>query len=343
MIKIKKHGVILKPTTRSFESRSVFNPAILQEGDEVHVVYRALNKKYISSLGYARLKGPLKVIERWPRPFLKPKYRYEKKGIEDPRLVKIKDRVYMTFVVHDGKNALTAYAWGPDLFHLRRGGIISPKLSYSRAARLFAGSQLKDAYWTFAAYYKENVAKDVLIWEKDCILFPEKIKRKYAMLHRILPDIQVAFFSDFSELKQGSWWRDYIKKLSQFVVLENHYWFEARHIGGGAPPVKTQKGWLIIYHGAEPRNKGRIYYAGAALLDLKDPRKVIARLPYPLFSPEKDFEKKGFVHNVVFPTGTAVFADRLYIYYGAADTYVAVASVKLKDLLVELLKHKVKS
>ncbi len=342
MVKIKKHGIILKPTSREFEAQSVFNPAVLQQGDQVHIIYRALNKKFVSSLGYARLKGPLKVVERWRQPFLKPKYKYEKKGIEDPRLTKIKDTVYMTFVVHDGKNALTAYAYGPDIFHLRRGGIISPRLSYGRATRLFAYSRLKDAYWTFAAYYKENVAKDVLIWSKDCVLFPEKIKRKYALLHRILPDIQLALFSDFSQLKQNQWWKNYIKNLGQNVVLENHYWFEARHIGSGAPPIKTKKGWLVIYHGAEPKNKGRVYYAAAALLDLNDPRRVIARLPYPLFRPQRDFEKKGFVHNVVFPTGTAVFGDQLYIYYGAADTYVAAASLNLKELLRELSKHKIK-
>jgi predicted GH43/DUF377 family glycosyl hydrolase len=82
-----------------------------------------------------------------------------------------------------------------------------------------------------------------------------------------------------------------------------------------------------------------VYAACAALLDLKDPTKEIARLPFPLFKPELDWELKGEVNNVVFPTGTSQFGDTLYIYYGAADTRIAVASVSIKELISELLTH----
>src|SRR3989339_780139 len=115
MIKIKKHGVILRPTSLPFEDLSTFNPAIYQDGNSVHVFYRALDKKFVSSIGYARLKGPTKIIERWKKPFLFPKYSYEKHGIEDARIVKIKDEFYMTYVVHDGINALIAYSHGKNI------------------------------------------------------------------------------------------------------------------------------------------------------------------------------------------------------------------------------------
>jgi len=85
-------------------------------------------------------------------------------------------------------------------------------------------------------------------------------------------------------------------------------------------------------------DKGKIYRAGAALLDKKDPTKVINHLREPLFSPEKEWEKKGNVDNVVFPTGTAVFGKKLYIYYGAADKRIAVVSLNLNKLLDKLLK-----
>jgi predicted GH43/DUF377 family glycosyl hydrolase len=137
MLQIKKEGVILKPTSRDFESLSVFNPGIYQDGQYVHVFYRAVNKKHISTLGYAKLKGPLDVVERWKKPYLKPKYEYEKSGLEDPRVVKIKDTFYMTYVVHDGKNALTAYSYGQDLFKLTKGGIITPQISYNSVGKLF--------------------------------------------------------------------------------------------------------------------------------------------------------------------------------------------------------------
>lgn len=340
MIKVKKHGVVISPTTRFFEDKSVLNPAILQDGKKVHMIYRAINKDYMSFLGYARLDGHKKLVERWSHPFMEPKAAYELRGMEDPRITKIGKDIYLIYVAHDGRNAQIAYAYGQDLFNLKRGGIISPKVKYSVAGKLFDKTKLKDDYLFFEAFYRNYSGADVLIWEKDGVLFPEKIKGKYVLTHRILPDIQIAFFKDFEELKTQAYWKEYLKNLYKYVMLENKYRFEERHIGGGAPPIKTKLGWLMIYHGVEESNASRVYHAAAALFDLKNPTKLIARLPYPLFSPEKDFELKGHVNNVVFPTGTAQFGDKLYIYYGAADSHIAVASVNLDDLLDELRRYK---
>lgn len=337
MIKVKKHGVILKPTKLAFESKSVFNPGIYQEGGFVHIIYRALDNEYMSTFGYAKTKGPLKVVERWKEPFAVPQFKYERKGIEDPRITKIKDTFYISYVAHDGRNALIALMHGKDLFNLKRGGIISTTMSYKKASQLFQFSKLKDDYYFFASFYEKHAHKNVIIWEKDGVFFPEKIRGKYALLHRILPDIQIARVPDVRMYKDKNYWHNHIHHLAKHVVLEGRHGWEARHIGAGAPPVKTEKGWLLIYHGVEPKNKGRIYYAGAALLDLKDPKKVLGRLPYPLFAPDKKFEQQGHVHNVVFPTGTAIFKNRLYIYYGTSDSFVAVASVGLNSLIKELL------
>jgi predicted GH43/DUF377 family glycosyl hydrolase len=268
---------------------------------------------------------------------MKGRYKYESHGIEDPRIVKIDDKYYLTYVAHDGKNALVAYASGKDLFALKRGGVISPDLSYNLVGRLFDYSKLNDKYYFFKSYYKDNVGPFVKLWDKDGFLFPEKFGDRYAFVHRILPDIQVAYFHRFKELKDRHYWIENIKRLSKHVIMEGMHGFEARNVGGGAPPIRTKEGWLLIYHGVEPLNKGRIYHAAAALLDLKDPTRVIARLPYPLFSPSEEYELKGNVGNVVFPTGTATFKDRLYVYYGAADKYICLASVNLKSLIKELL------
>jgi beta-1,2-mannobiose phosphorylase / 1,2-beta-oligomannan phosphorylase len=94
---------------------------------------------------------------------------------------------------------------------------------------------------------------------------------------------------------------------------------------------------LLIYHGVHDTTKGYVYTACAALMDLENPIREIARLPYPLFVPEMIWELKGEVNNVCFPTGTALFKDELYIYYGAADEHIACASVSLSALLAELL------
>lgn len=342
MIKVRREGIVLKATNNEFENLSVLNPGVIQEGNTVHMIYRAIDKDYISCLGYAKLEGPKKIVERWDKPFLYPKYKIEKKGIEDARITKIGNTYYLTYVVHDGKHALIAYSAGNDLFNLKRGGVISPKITYDRAGKLFRHSKLKDDYYFFESFYKQYNGKNIYVWEKDGIIFPEKIKGKYAMLHRILPDIQLIYFKDFDFLKDRYNWMEYLMHLEKHVVLEGKYGFELRHIGGGAPPIKTSKGWLLIYHGTEESNQGRVYHAGAALLDLKNPQKVIGRLPYPILSPEKDYELSGHVDQVIFPTGTAIFDKRLYVYYGAADSHIAAMSVDLNELLKELGKHKVK-
>ena len=118
---------------------------------------------------------------------------------------------------------------------------------------------------------------------------------------------------------------------------------ESNYIGGGCPPIETRHGWLLIYHGVTESGKGLVYSACAALLNLENPLIEIARLPHALFSPQYEWELKGEVNNVVFPTGTALFGETLFIYYGAADSHIACASLKLPDLLTELLKYAAKN
>ena len=340
MIKIKREGIVLRPTPLGFENKSVFNPTTYREGSHVHMIYRAINDEYVSCLGYAKLKGPMEVVERWEKPFLSPKFNYEKKGIEDPRMVKIGDTFYLVYIAHDGKNALLAYLYGKDLFNLKRGGIISPRLSYKKAAKLFKSATVKDDYFFFEAFYRNYGGRDVLLWDKDGLFFPKLINGKFALVHRILPDIQIAYADDLQDFKENCYWEEYCKNIKEYVILEPKYGFEKRHIGGGCPPILTKAGWLLIFHGTEEENVGRVYHAAAAILDKNDPQHVIARLPFPLFSPTEDFETGGHVNNVVFPTGTAIFKDKLFIYYGAADSHIAVGSVNLDALVKEVMKYK---
>ena len=174
--------------------------------------------------------------------------------------------------------------------------------------------------------------------QKNWVLFPEKIDGKFALLHRILPGIQLVEFNDFSELTEDHW-REYLKNLPDNIVMDPLYWFENRNVGGGAPPIETEDGWLIIYHTVGDSLSGKIYYASAALLDKANPLKVIGRLKEPLFSPVASWEKFGVVNNVVFPTGTVVNGNKLTIYYGAADSVIAAKSLNLTDLLFELKKN----
>jgi len=139
----------------------------------------------------------------------------------------------------------------------------------------------------------------------------------------------------------SDFWHNYFQHFNEYVVLKPKYAHEVSYIGGGCPPIETEHGWLLIYHGVHDSIKGYVYSACAALLNLENPQKEIARLPYPLFVPEFHWELKGEVNNVCFPTGAVVFDDTLYIYYGAADERIACASMNLTELLKELLANKV--
>ncbi len=338
-VKVQKLGVILGPTTNKFEDQGVLNPAIYQDGDNIHLIYRAISKDEGSCLGYARLSGPTTIAERWDKPFMLPQRKEESKGMEDPRIVKIDDTFYMTYVAHDGKNAISSYAYGPDLFKLKRGGVISPKIQYRDAVKIFRYSKLKDSYYFFESFYREFNGSNILIWHKDFVLFPELIDGRFRGIQRILPDAQMVDFEDFGQLKDKYFWIFSLMNLGNNVILEGEHGFDSRHVGAGAPPIRTRAGWLVIFHTAQEMNKKRVYHAGAALLDINNPNKVMARLPMPLFSPDQNYEIEGTVNDVVFPTGTAQFGNDLYIYYGAADSKIAVAKVDMEDLITTLLQY----
>jgi len=338
MVYVKKEGIILKPSKKEFENYAVFNPACVQKGDYIYMYYRAMSKKNRSVIGHCKLGGPLNVVERAKEPFMVPEHDYEH-NLEDPRITLLDDTYYLTYIAYDGRNVRIAYATSKDLKKFEKKGVISPEISYDEAEDIFraCSSKLKERYFLFESYFKDIVGKDVILWDKDALLFPKKINGKFALIHRILPDIQIIYFKKFADLTLD-YWKRYFKNLSKYVILESKHWYETRNIGGGCPPIETDKGWLLIYHAVDDMDKGKTYRAGAALLDKKDPTKVIGHLHEPLIIPEKRWERRGQVDNVVFPTGTAIFGDKLYIYYGAGDKYIAAASLNITDLLDELLK-----
>jgi predicted GH43/DUF377 family glycosyl hydrolase len=338
VIEVRKEGVILQPTRREFENQAVLNPACIKTGQNVKMFYRAVREGNYSSIGYCKLEGPLEVVERYEAPILYPEHDYESHGCEDPRIVELDGTYYLFYTAYDGKNAVSAYASSKNLVKWKKHGVITPKVSYDEAEDIFRNSRqrLKEKYFFFEAYYKDVVGDDVLLWEKDVFIFPKRINGKLALVHRILPDIQVAYVKEFSDLTP-KYWREYLHHLSDHILLSSKYWYESRNIGGGPTPIETSEGWLLIYHAVEDADEGKVYHASAALLDRDNPQKVIGHLKDPLFSPSMEWERHGDVDNVVFPTGLSVFDGRLYIYYGAADKRVAAASMELNELLDELL------
>ena len=344
MITIEKNGILLSPTGNDFENNGVLNPGIYQEGDNVHIFYRAVEEGNISTIGYARTNGPTDIVERHKQPLITCEFAYEKQGVEDARIVKIEDTYYLTYTAYDGINAMGALAISKDLKHFEKKGIITPSVNYEEYKYHLEHcnqGMLNPKYYYYYNLFAEMGLVDEkhrLLRDKDIVLFPRKVNGKFVMLHRIWPGIQIVQFEKWEDLTK-EFWEEYIKNLTEHILLDPLYDFEVNYIGAGCPPIETEEGWLLIYHGVCETNIGKTYHAAAALLDLENPQQVIGRLTYPLFSPLQKWEKEGVVNHVVFPTGSAQFDDKLYIYYGAADTHIAVAHVSISELVHELKRH----
>ena len=162
---------------------------------------------------------------------------------------------------------------------------------------------------------------------RNCVLFPEKTGGMYARLERPnvddAGDIYLSYSPDLIHWGQ-----------SRLVLERNHRYWASAKVGPGAPPIRTEAGWLCIYHGARKGMNGYSYQAGAMLLDLDDPTRVVGNMAEALLSPEMDYERIGITPNVVFPTA-AIQGDseELLIYYGAADTSMALAYTSLPCIL----------
>lgn len=169
-------------------------------------------------------------------------------------------------------------------------------------------------------------------FNRNGVLFPEKINGKYLLLSRPSDSGHTPFGDVFlSESPDLVYWGRHRRVMTK----GGSGWWQSVKVGAGAVPVRTSEGWLLFYHGVSGTCNGFVYSMGAAILDIENPRKVLYRTRDYLLTPEKDYETTGFVPNVAFPCATLQDAEtgRIAIYYGAADTYVAVAYTKVEELI----------
>ncbi len=175
----------------------------------------------------------------------------------------------------------------------------------------------------------ENFERIALISEpvnKNAVIFPKKFQRRYVRYDRPMAT-GIATWISYSY--------DLIHWGNSSMIFETRpgFW-DADRIGPGAPPIRTKKGWLLIYHGVKKTSAGPIYRLGVALFDLKDPSKLIGRSREPILSPSEYYERAGDVPNVVFTTGAILEkTGEVKIYYGACDTYICLATARIDDLL----------
>lgn len=343
MIVVKREGVILAPTDLTFENEGVMNPAVIAEGNDIHMFYRAVQIGNRSTIGYCKMEGPLKIVQRDKKPLLSPEFEYESQGVEDPRIVRIDDMYYMTYTAYDGNSAVGALAVSKDLKQFQKKGIITSQFTYPQFIKLLRKEEQPHMEKYFRSYNNREsttpAGKPLYLTDKNLVFFPRRINGKLFFLHRIKPDIQWVVVDEIEDLTP-EFWTNYYSNFTHHILFKPCYNHESSYIGAGCPPIELDEGWLMIYHSVRDTTEGYIYTASVALLDKQDPTIEITRLPYPLFTPEMDYETKGVVNQVCFPTGAIVWDSRLYIYYGAADTCIACVSVDVKELIDELLIYK---
>lgn len=311
LVKRFEENPILLPLPESpWENKAVFNPAAIYEDNKVHIVYRAMSTNNQSVFGYAVSDDGYHIRERLPDPIYIPREVFEKNvksgyfGCEDPRITKINNRFYMLYTAYDGEHpprvAMSSIAI--DDFLARRWHWAIPKL--------ISPPDLDD---------------------KDACIFPNRINGKYVILHRLQSSIWIDYVDDL-HFYEGNY-------LGGNVLMEarNDFWDSGR-IGISSVPIKTEEGWLLLYHGIDVNHE---YHVSACLLDLNNPSKVLKRLDYPILSPIMHYEKEGQVPNVVFPCGSILMKDTIFIYYGGGDSVLCVGTISLKFLLKALLSKKV--
>jgi len=286
---------------------------------KIHLLYRATGEfvQYISRLGHAVFDGDLNLVERSDEPCFTPDLELWERSVEDARLTLLEGRLYMTYVI-------TPTPCPP--YSVRRRLELPPvpqaRTRISLAEVTYESGQMGFQRLAIITPYGSN--------QRDTVLFPEKIGGRYAALHRPsawtgpgyptdLPAIWFATLNDLADGMQG-----------HRLVMKSERPWENRKIGAGPPPIKTDEGWLLIYHGV---TQERVYRAGAALLDLEEPWKVIGRTSEPILEPEEEYERIGDVPNVVFPEGAVVIGDELVVFYGGADKVCCAASVRLDELV----------
>lgn len=299
---------ILKPIKEhSWESRYVFNAGAIRLKKKTYIIYRAMGEDMISRLGLAISSDGFGIEERYETPIFEPKEEWEMCGCEDPRLALVDGRIYMLYTAYSSVAAQIALASIDVADFLGRRWE-----RWKRHGPLFPGFS-----------------------DKDAVLFPEKFDGRYAIYHRIEPSIWVSF----SENLDSPWPREDHRIL---IGPRAGMMWDGVRIGAGTQPIKTKYGWLLIYHGIDFAN---VYRLGVLVVDLNDPGRVLYRSPNFILEPEESYEvgEKGInqVPNVVFTCGAVPMADKevlgdndaILVYYGAADTVIAVATAKVSDLI----------
>lgn len=316
--RIDKNPILVPDNTNPWESENSFNGCVLKDNGTFHMVYRAQGEMRpyanvqlpLSTIGYC--KSPDGVNFSGRRQLIKPENDWERFGCEDPRITKFGDKYFIFYT------SLSSFPFSPQ----------SIKVSLALTHNLEKIEE-KHPCTTFNS--------------KAMALFPEKVNGKIAAILTAHTDnppakIAIAYFDREEDIWSADFWNKWHGDMENFVIPLLRSGDD--HMEVGAPPVLTNEGWLLIYsYIYNYRSAPKTFAIEGVLLDRDNPQKVLGRSK-PLLVPEEDYEIFGKVPDIVFPSGAVIDDDLLLIYYGAADTCTCVASVKLEELLCEILENK---
>ena len=317
---------VMRPSHNLWEAEAVFNPGALVLANRTHLIYRAIGADGESRLGYASSPDGLLFDERLPYPMYvlnTPRMvggtrRYNPVlfpsggswgGYEDPRMVAIEDRVYVTFNMFEN-------------WTLRAGYLVIDEKDF-----------LAKRFYKWEGPYVLSHGNRDKYW----VLFPEKMGGKFAVLHSILGEtddrVRIEYVEDLRTLKERRFPSPDPQQHPDKLIAWHMHMRSA-----GPPPLKTEKGWLVFYHAhdaAEPHK----YKVGAMLLDLKDPTRILCRSVAPVLEPTYPYENAG-KPGIVYASGATIYNGNIHLYYGGADKVICVATAPLHTFLNALTKGK---
>lgn len=321
-----ENNPIIQPVPGTWEDICTCNPAAWYDGTKVSLLYRGGKDcdEHPISFGLAESADGFNFKRVSDQPVFGPSENGWDAGcIEDPRIVKFGEDYLVTYA---------ARMFPPAAYWRKKFPLNAFNPPLPAEAPLAARENLTRSGFAltrdFHKWHRLGPVTPADADDRDAIIFPEKIGDEFVMLHRPAtwgkkPSMWLSFGEDLLS------WRE------EHLLAEPAFDWECRKIGGSTPPIKTDRGWLTLYHGVD---ENIVYRVGAMMLDLEDPLKILGRAPEPILEPETDYERVGLVPNVVFPCGNVVIGDTLFVYYGGADKVCCVATCNLNELVDYVLK-----
>lgn len=303
---------VLKPQTKEdWQAKAAFNPCVIKHNNQFVMLYRAMSESTgLSTIGYAQSQDGISFTDT--RQFIIPENSWEKFGCEDPRVTFLNGKFYIFYT------ALCE-------FPFNKNGI---KVGLA-ITKDFQTIDAKHLITPFNA--------------KAMTLFPELINGKLTALLTVdtdspPPKISLAVFDQEEDLWSESYWNNWYSSLNDHVIPLLRCGRD--YIEVGAPPVKTDQGWLLIYsYMKDFYTAERLFTIEALLLDQQNPKHIIGRTHQALLEPKESYELEGLIKEVVFPSGAILENDTLLVYYGAADTVSCLAKMSVNHLLKDMTQE----